>query len=165
MILEVLRSVTDWLNDNTNGVTAQLALIPLEAGDSAPTVGTIADETRNNSVAQQYLPSTPGIAVNIQEIPLLDPEVTTVTRDGHAKVLIRVGISNADTKYATRDTSYILRALVRSLRLYNAATRTRNSIEIYSCIDLRLVALWQPKDDQLITGAVAATWQFRDTAP
>ena len=165
MILEVLRQVTDWLNDPTNGVAAQLALIPLDGADTAPAVGTIADETRNNSVAQQYLPSTPGIAVNIQEIPLLDPEVATVERDGEAKVLIRVGVPNVDTDNATRDTSYILRAIVRSLRLFNASTRTRNQIAVYSCIDLRLASLWQPKDDQLITGAVAATWRFRDIAP
>jgi hypothetical protein len=169
MILEVLRSVTDWLNDVTNGVAAQLAAIPLDGSDTAPGIAAIADETRDNSVAQQYLPRSSNagalIAVNIQEIPLLDPEVETIERDGLAKVLVRVGVTNVDTKDATRDTSYVLRAIVRSLRLYNAATRTRNAIAIYSCEDLRVAALWQPKDDQLITGAVAVTWRFRDTAP
>lgn len=165
MILEVVRSITDWLQDGTNGVAAQLALLPLDAGDSAPSVGTIADETRSNIVAQGRLPSTPGIAVNSQGIKELDPEVTTVERDGQITLHVRVGCASADTKNATRDGSYILRAIVRSLRLYNAATRTRNSIAIYSCIDLRLAALWQPIDDQIITGAVIGTWQFRDIAP
>lgn len=165
MILEVLRTLTDWLNDPTNGVVAQLALITLEAGDTVPTVGTIADETRNNRVAEQYLPSTPGIAVNLQQIPLLDPHVVTVDADGDANVLIRYGIAAADTKNATRDTSYVLRALARSVRRFNRDTRTRNGIAIYSCIDLRVLSLWQPVEDQIMTGAIAGTWRFRDTAP
>jgi len=165
MILECVRSLTDWLNDGTNGLAAQLVVIPRDGADTAPQVGTIADETRNNLVAQERFPSTPGVAVNSAGLPMLDGEVTTVTRDGQATIHIRVARAAADSMNATRDTSYILRAAIRSLRLFNASTRNRNNIEIYSCTELRLAALWKPLDDLVVTGAVVGTWQFRDTAP
>ena len=165
MILEVLRELTDYLNDPTNGVAAKLATTPRDAGDPLPTLGTIADETRNNAVAQQYLPSTPGIAVNIQQVPLLDPHTVQIDADGDAIVIIRYGVAAADTKDATRNTSYVLRAIARSLRSFNRSTHTRNGIAIYSCLDLRLLQLWQPKEDQVMTGAALGTWRFRDTVP
>lgn len=165
MILELVRSLTDWLNDGTNGLVAQLALIPLDGADVAPAVGMIADETRNNMVAEQRLPSTPGVAVNVQQIPLLDGEVQTITRDGVAEVLIRIGRAAADTDNATRDSSYILRAAIRSLRLYNSDTRSRNQIQIFSCTHLAIKPLWAPLDDTVVTGAVVGRWEFRDCAP
>jgi hypothetical protein len=165
MILEVLRLVTDWLNDQNTGLVAQLALIPYDDGDVPPAVGTIADETRDPNVALQLLPSSPGVAVNIQQIPQLDGEVATVSRDGMAQVLIRVGRDSADTQHAVRDTSYILRALIRSLRLFNASTRSRNAIDVYSCERLAIRPVWTPIDDTIVTGAVVAHWQFRDNAP
>jgi hypothetical protein len=142
MILEVLRLVTDWLNDRNTGLVAQLALIPYDDGDVPPAVGTIADETRDANVALQLLPSSPGVAVNI-----------------------RVGRDSADTQHAVRDTSYILRALIRSLRLFNASTRSRNAIDVYSCDRLAIRPLWTPIDDTIVTGAVVAHWQFRDNSP
>lgn len=165
MILEVARSLTDWLNSNTTGLVAQLALIPLESGDSVPSVGTIADETRNDLVGQQRLPGDNGIAVNIPQLPMLDGEVTQYTRDGIADVVIRIGRTSVSTKDAIRDTSYIARAGIRSLRLYNAQQNTRNSIAIYSCLSLGIVSLWESIDDQQITHGIKGRWQFRDLIP
>jgi hypothetical protein len=165
MIVEVLRSLTDWLNDPTTGVAAQLALIPRDGSDPAPTVGLIADETRNNLVAQERAPALPGIGVNLLTMPQLDGEVATVTRDGIAEVLIRIYRRGADTKDLVRDSSYIARALIRSLRLYNAGTRTRNSIDIYSCESLAIVPLMQTVEDAQVTHGVRGRWQFRDYAP
>lgn len=163
MILEVVRSLTDWLNDGSHGIVAQLATVPRDGGEPLPTVGTIADETRSNLVAQQRLPSTPGFAVNVQQIPMLDGEIQTIVGDGVAQILMRYGVSNADTQYATRDTSYVLRAAILSLRRYNADTRSRNQIQIYSCTHLAIQPLWAPIDDVIVTGAIVGHWQFRDS--
>lgn len=165
MILEVVRLLGDWLNDSSNGVTAQLANIQYDAGDTAPAVGTIADETRNSQVAQGRLPSTPGMAINLSQIPFLEPEVSTVLRDGQADVVIRVGTSATATENAKRDASYVLRAAMRSLRLFNASTRSRNGIQVFSCQQLRVVPMWAPIDDQIVTGGIEATFYFRDTIP
>lgn len=164
MILELVRSLTDWLN-GAQGLAAQLLVIPRDGGDPLPTVGTIADETRNDLVAQSRLPSTPGVAVNVQEMPMMDGEVQTVTRDGQAKILIRYGVDAADTMNAVRDTSYILRAGIRSLRFYNTTSQSRNQIQIYTCEKLAIKPLWAPVGDQLVTGAIMGTWSFRDIVP
>jgi hypothetical protein len=163
MILEVLREITEFLNDGTDGVVAILATISRDPGDPLPTVGTIADETTNADVAQQRLPSFPGIAVNIERIPQLDGQAETITRDGVAEVLIRVGVSSEHTENATRDTSYILRALVASLRRFSSSQHDRNGIEIYAPLDLVVGPTWQPIDDMVVTGAVRAKYQFRET--
>ena len=165
MFLEVVRSLTDWLNDPTNGLVAQLAFIPLEAGDVAPTVGTIADETRNDVVAQGRIPGDNGLAINTQEMPMMDGEVQTVTRDGQAKVLMRFGVNSQNTANAVRDTSYVLRAGIRSLRFYNTSSQQRNSIQIYTCEHLSIKPLWAPLGDQIVTGAILGLWSFRDIAP
>jgi hypothetical protein len=165
MIIEVLRSLADWLNDPTNGLVAMLGTIALESGDTAPDVGTIADETRNALVAQERLPSFPGVAVNLKRVAFLDGEVATITRDGKVDVLVRVGRSNQDTENAARDTSYILRAAVKSLRLFFGDSRERNDIQIYSCNEFSMTSLWAPMDDAIVTGAVAMQVQIRDVSP
>jgi hypothetical protein len=166
MILELVRSLTDWLNDGSHGLVAQFASIPRDAGDPQPNVGTIADETRNILVAQSRLPSLPGIAVNVQQMPMLDGEVEMVTRDGEATILFRYGVAAEDSQNAIRDTSYVLRAGIRSLRFYNtSANQQRNSIQIYNCRHLAIKPLWAPVGDQIVTGAIIGTWSFRDIAP
>lgn len=162
MMLEVARALTDWFNDGANGVAAKLALVPREGGDPLPDIGTIADFTRDNNVAQMRSPSLPGIAVNVLQIPQLDGENNTVTGDGIADVLVRVARKEADSKIAARDSSYILRALMLSWRAFNAQPRTRNQIEIYACEKLVVAPDWQLVESQLFTGAAKAQLFFRD---
>ncbi len=163
MIVETLRLLTDWANDPTTGFAAKLALLTLDGSDTVPAIGTIADETRNNLVALNRLPSTNGIAVNLQQIPLLDGEVTINTRDGWADVLFRIGRTTADAMNAVRDTSYIARAGIQSLRDFNASTRTRNGISLCDCQHLAIVPLWESIEDQVVTHGIKGRWQFRDT--
>lgn len=165
MILEVVRALAEWLNDGTNGLGAKLASLDFDGSDTAPTVGTIADETQNDLVGQGHFPTIPGVAIQLQEIADIEPEVTMAYRDAKATVLIRVGRSSADTRNAKRDTSYILRAGMRSLRLFNAAVRTRNQVEIYSCERLHCGLLWAPTEDVIVTGAIVGTWWLRDCLP
>lgn len=162
MILEVARSLTDWFNDPTNGVVAILATLPRDGGDALPTVGTIADQTRNTLVAEQRFPSVPGIAVNIVQIPVLDGDNNTVTGDGVADVVVRIARSNQDTALAIAETSYILRALLISWRRFNSASRIRNSVQIYHCDNLAIAPAWTPIEDAIVTGGANAHLAFRD---
>jgi hypothetical protein len=164
VILALVRELTDWLNDGTNGVVAQLSALPRDVGDSAPTVGTIADETRNSLVAQGRLPTTPGMSVNALEGALIDNQVVTATGEGRCTVAIRWGVSNEATKDASRDGAYVLRAIIKSVRLFNHDNRTRNSIQMYVDPDVPLHArtLWQTNEDSLVTCALSGQWICRD---
>lgn len=162
MYLEVARDLTEWFNDPSHGIVAKLAGVPRDAGDPLPVVGTIADQTMNNLVAQLRFPSTPGIAINVRQVPELDGENNTVTGDGVADVLVRIARSNVDTMIASRDASYILRALMQSWRHYNSLSHTRNSIQIYDCQKLACAPDWTTIDDMIVTGAAKGQMSFRD---
>lgn len=162
---EIARALTDWFNDPTTGIVAKLAALPYDAGDPIPTVGTIADYTRESNVAQDRLPSFPGIALTIREIPFLDGEVQMVSADAIADVLVRIGRKAVDTEIAVRDTGYIVRATIQSWRGFNHDTRVRNQIQMYGCKNLKAAPLWAPVDDAIVTAAIAGHMYFRDTMP
>lgn len=162
MYLEVSRALTEYFNDPTLGVVACLAAIPRDPGDPLPVVGTIADATTNNLVAQKRFPSVPGIAVNVRQVPLQDGENNTVTGDGIADVVVRIARADVDTKDALRDTSYILRALLQCWRGFNSQSRTRNGVQMYDCQKLIVAPDWTTVDDVTTTGAANAQMSFRD---
>lgn len=162
MYLEVARSLTEWFNDPTHGIAAKLLGVARDPGDPLPDVGTIADQTTNNLVAQMKFPSIPGIAINVRGIPQLDGENNTVTGDGVADILVRIARAEVDTKFASRDTSYILRALMQSWRHYNSSVHTRNDIQIYDCQKLICAPDWTTIEDVIVTGAANGHMAFRD---
>jgi hypothetical protein len=172
MIIEACRLVTDWLNDGTNGVNAMLAIIPMDAGDSAPAAiaaGSIVDATRDGNVARGRLPAAlPGFGITPMPIEGLAPWVTINDAEADLSLAIRFGMTKAQTEQGFRDTSYYLRAAVRSLRRFNGNSdptkRQRNQIYLESCVEMRAVQLWDVIDDSVITGAVVAKYHIRDNA-
>jgi hypothetical protein len=163
MINEVARALTDWFNDPLQGIAQRLATtVPREGTDPLPAIGTVADETRDNLVAQWKFPSVPGIAVNVRQIKLEDGDSETVQGDGIAEIVVCIARSEKDSKIAARDTSYILRAVLQSWRAFNRDTRTRNQIQIYNCPKLALAPAWDAKEDTITTGAVNGQLEFRD---
>lgn len=172
MILEPVRLIADFLDASGQfagsgyGVNTYLASVPRDNGDAQPSNVTVADETRNSDVARGDLPTTlPAVIVTTREIDPLDGQVATYSRDGVVEVVIRYAASRADTKAALRDASYTLRAVLRSLRQFNATTRTRNSLDVYSCLSLKVVSMWTPTESAVVTGAIVGRWQFRDNVP
>jgi hypothetical protein len=165
MILEVARLLTDWFNDPVQGVAARLnSTVTRDAGEPLPAIGTIADQTRNNLVAQTKYPTTPGIAVNVRQLPLLDGNTQNVSADGIADILVRVCRSEKDSKIAARDSSYILRAIAQSWRAFNLDTRIRNQIQVYACVELAVAPNFEVEENLIHTGAVAGKLRFRDIA-
>jgi len=173
MILEADRIVADWLA-GPNGVTAQLAVIPLDAGDSAPVaIATVADETRDgmaarNEPAQPY----PSVTVSVDALTDLDGVAQVVTADGDMKVRVRIAVDSNVTENAVRDVSYYLRATIKSLRLLcadaHSASRIRNSVFLETVLAM-VEAIDFPKPDQaattVISGYVILTMRLRDQAP
>lgn len=172
MNLEPVRLLADWLADagqfagGASGVNAMMAAVPRDAGDPAPPAVTVFDETRDGNSARGDLPATlPAIIVTSREIPQLDGEVATYTRDGVIELVVRYACEKADTKAALRDSSYTLRAVLKSVRQFNADTRSRNQLDVYSCLDLRFVAMWTPYESGVVTGGLIGRWQLRDNIP
>jgi len=168
MILEACRLLADWLSDGTNGVNALLATTPLDAGDSTPaSITTITDMTRDGESARKRLPTTlPGITVMAQGADGMAPHVTIADAESDLHIAIRLGFSNAQTDQAMRDSSYYLRTIVRSLRILNGngdpTKRVRNQVYLESCVDMKVVPLWEDLGDRIVTGAVLLTYHVRD---
>lgn len=167
-MLEAPRILADWLAGTTSGVNAKLDTLDYDGADPAPTdVATIADETRNQAVARERLPTPlPCLALSVERFRQ-DGEVRTTVRDGSVTVLIRYGVSNSNTATATRDGYYTMRAVVESLRELhkpaNVASRTRNGRCLLACEELEFVPLYQALEDGQVTAALRATYTTRDT--
>lgn len=168
MINEVCRVVTDWLNDPVNGVNALLPTIPLDAGDVMPDLlVSIVDATRDGNAARGRLPEKlPGIAVVPLPVENLDPHITVANTEGDVQIAIRLGMTEAQTQLGVNATSYYLRAMLRSLRRLNGnfdhTVLTRNLIYLEGASNVRMVQLFEPVGDSVITGAVLITYHIRD---
>jgi hypothetical protein len=171
VLLETDRILADWLA-GAAGVNAKLPLVPRDGGDPVPANVTVADETRHDDVALGRLPAAlPCVAVSVQDIEYQDPVQPHVTDQVTARVtvLIRYGQRGVDSDRGLADASYTLRAVLMSLRELHtneqAAARTRGSVQLISCDDLRQVPLTQEVEDAWVTGAIRATYTMYDLAP
>lgn len=171
MILETIRAVADALDNATYGVNAQLASVPLDAGDSTPTsVATITDATRDYLTAVGRLPQTrPCLTVALAEPVTMDGEVMQSDRNGEVDLIIRYGMDDADTEQGVRDTFYTLRAVVQSLRDFNsndnASDRQRNGIMVLECTNIRHLPPFTVVADDTMCSGLFVTFRVRDTQP
>lgn len=176
MQLEVARMVANWLGNVTYGVNAKLALVPRDGSDAAaPVIVTIADETRSFTIAAGRLPKDaalyPLLAVTVKEITYRDSEVPQLSgpADASVSVTIRYAQRQSDQDLGLQDASYTLRAVVMALREFhkdgNAASRTKDSVQIYTCERLTQVPFVQTVDDAWVTGAVEVQYWCRDILP
>lgn len=173
MIIEAVTILTDALADPTIGVNAQLAGIPLLAGDATPAPVTfIGDEFRDDRVLMgDSPPDLPAIYVTRDGPLILTGEVATNYRDTAAPVSVAIRIFTTHHKDArdNRFNEYYGRAVMRSLKLLmgNAHEADRTSGDIY-VISIEQM-LWTPLREEvsgcIITGGVAVTLNLRDEAP
>lgn len=175
MIIEIERLIADWLGhedvSKTDGVNDYLPGIPRDAGDSQPTVlAAVYDETRDDCVASRNDPPNTPCLYLVQDSPMtLAGEVETQVRDSDDAVLaIRYLTTSYDTAQGIQDTSYTLRAVVKSLRALtqaSSAERTRNSVCLLAIHDIVFVPITEAVGDSHVTGALVVTLEVRDAAP
>lgn len=182
MHLEAIRIITDWLAGTVldfqgvnQGVNAQLAGVPRDVGDAVPaSVQTFADVTRDDPVAQNAIPvNSPAIYVSAATPAEADGEALPGppgVRDARGLgIVIRYIRRDANTAAAFAETSYTLRAIVKSLkqlaRSDNWVARTRNSIMLRAQMGLTwgIASEWEGAAG--VTGAIISTWYVRDQAP
>lgn len=182
MHLEVIRTVKDWLAGDlldfasvNQGVNAQLATVPRDAGDPVPeNVAQFGDVTRDDWAARSEIPmNSPAIVVLAGTPAEVDGEVKPGppgVRDArNLGVVIRYLRRDANTAKAMQDAAYTVRAIIKSLReMVRSANYTvirRNNIAIRA----QLTLVWGHPSEwegaSATLGAVLATYYVRDEAP
>ena len=186
MFLEVNRSLTDFLNDVTDGVNAQLDIMTTEglfdAGDSQPAdIDTIVDETRDLEVARRSPPleasgdDKPSLSVFIIEtVPFGAPgisggsaEVAQGTREITIQLAIRYYIHQPETDEAFRDAYYYARAVAKTIKAFNRnqTARTRNNVVFRQMTDMRFEPIFQDQDFGGLVWFYFLTYTIRDQRP
>lgn len=165
---ELTRIVADWLEDGTNGVNAQLALVPRDGGDPQPANVTVVDETRDNRPARGRVPEDglPSVVVAMQAMTHLTEQVTD---DGYlaADVVVQYAAKNVDAWKVKRDGNTVLRAVMWSLRKLrrtdaNHASRLRNQVALITIDPVRFDPWFERVEDTLVVGTVTVPVTARD---
>jgi len=174
MRLEVARMVADWLQDGTKGVDAKLAVLVADGSDVIPTtVPTIVDETRNQSAAVGRLDdlTLPAITVHVSEVRYQQPEFLQPTgyADAEVTVLIRYAERTENPATARVNGCYVVKAILGSLRELHmnaqAASRTRNNVQMVACEGLLEVGLTEEVGDAWLVAGVEARYLARTIVP
>lgn len=176
-MLEIVRMVTDQLRDPLIGVEAMLAtLTPDLETDIIPVhIPFIGDETRDAEVADgQDPPALPALYVTEDGPLTVEGEVhTNDHRDSlpgsGVLIAIRFVEGNSNTIEAVQARTYVMRAVVKSLRVMldnaGAAGVLRNGIELVSC-DRMEYGRWQEKLNEARVGAaLVCQFVYRDNNP
>ena len=79
---ELVRMVADWLEDGTNGVNAQLDLVPRDNGDDQPADVVIVDETRDARPGRGRVPQDDVPIVTVA-LASLTHMTEVITDDGY----------------------------------------------------------------------------------
>jgi hypothetical protein len=174
MQLEVIRSVADWLAHATNGANAEIANVPRDGGDSAPTsLVAVLDETRSEILALKRIPdeqTPPFLFVWFSGDAALSA-VNQAKQDADSfEITIAYVDRDSNAAAAVRDGAYVMRAVRRSMnRLHenaNLASRMRNSIEVRNGnIRMRLVRPSVELESAVVSLGLAITYAVRDTLP
>ena len=177
MRLEAARIVTAWLQDNTYGVAAKLAVLPLDGSDVRPTTiadSSIVDETTNASAAFRRFDglTLPALIVTCAGEPeQRDGELlqSNDRADGYVTVQVRYTERALDSPTAIVDGTYVIRAVIASLRELhanaNVASRTRNSIRLVSCESITEQGIYEEVDDTWLLAAVQVKYYVSNLLP
>lgn len=174
MQLEAQRIVADWLADATSGVNAKLDVLSYDGTDTQPadlaTIVAACDDT-NAAFGRFDGLTLPAVIVAPRDIEHKDPEIPQPNSgvDGVVTLLIRYAERTADGAKALRNGAYVTKAILASLRELhkneNAASRTRNDIQLWSCEGLREPGLYEETDDTWLISAVEVRYHARDLYP
>lgn len=187
MFLSVVRSLTDYLNDDVSGsLSASLSEMTqqglYDGSDVAPDViETIVDQTRNPEVARGFPPleasgkDKPSLSILIADTISFgapghsggSPEVAQDERDVVVEIIIRYYLEdyarNRLTDNAQTDAYYYSRALLKSIKKFNRnkTARTRNKIVFKELLSMTFEPIIE--QDEFIGLSWAYRLQYRIT--
>jgi hypothetical protein len=173
---EIIRMWADWLGDGTNGVNAQIADVPRDAGDDAPPdLVAILDETTSGAAARGRVSkeqATPVLMVTLHDRFTVGPVEQGAYRDArNVKVALSLVVQESQTEKGLQEVNYLLRATERCVVAFfdndNGSARTRNSVQIvHESYEVDEVPAYAEAGDAVIAGALIVTMhKVRDLAP
>jgi hypothetical protein len=147
--------------------------LDLDGSDTAPAdVKFIADETQSEVVALRKDPlQSPAIYVIADSTFEMQGDIVNsagVRRAAEVPVGILYIAQDYDTFKGKRDTFYVLRAIILSLRDLmdgDPANRTRNGICIEAMNDITELLVQESVGSQAVTGMVILSLRLRDATP
>jgi hypothetical protein len=168
-MLEVVRIVAGWLEDESTGVNALLPSVPRDGDDPQPDDVTVLNEADDNIPATGRLPLevVPALVVHHTGVRWAEEQpVAGAIRDGEVDVLIRYQTADVETAAAWATTSYVLRAVERCLRGHvYGLQETMNEVTVYQITSLGRARIDAAMEDTIVTSGVTVTLRIRDGAP
>lgn len=175
MIIQILRMVNTWLEDATYGVNAQLDLLTtdslLGSDTQPPDLAFIGNPADDELVAEWKAPQNmPAIYVTVGGPATADGEVHTIQRlVGDIRVDLLYLAQQSDTHILFRNTAHTLRAIARSLTVFNdnpqSDDRTLQGILMKTCRSMIWTPWVEAVGDARATGLVQCVYNLVDQNP
>lgn len=176
MRAEAVRIIAAWLRDDTYGVAAKLAAVPLDGSDTRPTTiadASIVDETQDANAAFGRFDglTLPALIVSCTEVRYepATPIQSGEYADGYVTIQVRYAERSVAPATAMTDGDYVVKAVIASLRELhlnaNDASRTRNSVQLVSCESLVEQGIYQEVDDAWLVAGIEARYYARTIIP
>lgn len=171
--VSLIRLIAGWLGDATNGINAQLDVIPYDGADTAPADLTVLEETTNLDTALGRLPEPTSrpcaqVYLSADGTETVDHQVSAI-RDFDATVTVRLSLDQAASAAGARDLYYYVKATLESLRalhLTTEANKTRGSLvlTVPGGDGFRVSPVQAQLDDETLTAAITVRYTARDQA-
>lgn len=184
MELEVVRTIAEAMADPVTGINAILAGVPRDAGDPAPPLVTIYEETTDDWVADRQLPhelleadvagGAALLAIGVaSETDFQNGDGTAEVRaaddTGEVTLVIYYGTATSAPALAVRDALYTMRAVRRWFNWFfqndQGQARERNSVELLAMPRKRTGRIKVDPKDTPFAIAFFPTIAARDFAP
>ena len=167
MILETVQTVAAWLADPINGVNAIRTTVPLYSGDIAPPEVTVTQAFRSPEAARGQAPTTglPVLEVGLWQDPAqaLSPSVRPFPMDNEVTVHVRyIAAKTTATDLAVRNAALTLRCAVKAIARGAQGGVTVNQVQVQTASNVRVLAMFAPDGDAIVTGALVCTIRGRD---
>lgn len=173
MLVEPIRILADWFKHPTYGVNAMLPLVKRDYPDPVPPdIQLIADETRDEAVANGHEPKRHPALYVMQDLPyeLLELlQTSNQPRDGDVVIAIRYIVTGSRHAQRIAEAAYTLRAVLASVtRLFStpagATARQRNDVQIYSLMHAAIARVDEEVGQSRSAGAAIITLRVRESA-
>lgn len=168
MLLETVETVAGWLSDPVSGVNAIRSTLPRYASDDVPPAVSVVSAFRDDEAARgdAKLTSLPALEVGLWQDPATEtsPAVRPFPADGEVTVCVRyIPAKTTATATAARHAAQTLRVVQRVLATRSIGQTVVNDVQIMSAQNIRVLAMYTPSGDTVVTGALVVSFRVRDT--
>ena len=174
-MLEVIRIVSDWLQDEDYGVGACLALVPLDGSDTRPSTPSVVEETTTGWAARNEVPnevSGPVLSVALADAitfgePSIEASAARLVFSWDADVAVRYHVRGRASDQGTEDAYYVLRAVRACLQLLDqpvgVSARVRGGVRVDRVSAISMTPPADAPGDAFVSAGLTVTLRCHDT--